>query len=114
MSNRKLLFLAPLLALGLSVSAGAAQRPEDMNWIDATLVSVDTAHRTITVRLDENEQIRSYPVADDAVIVRSEGELDRPIPLSQMHEGSEIRLEFRGLSGNDKIRKVTEHGELQR
>lgn len=106
---RKLLFLAPLVAMGIATSASAQAPGDETNWIDATLMDVDAANRTITVRFEENNETRSYPVAEDADIVRNDGKMDVNIPLSQMHEGSEIRLEFDGLPGEETLSKVTEH-----
>lgn len=99
-------------AIGLLVFAigAAAQSPArdtaDANWIEARLIDIDLSTRTITVQFDENNAIRSFKVAKDAEIVRTDGLMEIPVAMSEMHAGTELDLEFSGLEGETTLRKI--------
>lgn len=103
------IFTSTALALCLiGFSASAQIGPPDAERIEATVVDVDYADRTMTVRFDENQAVETYDVAKDAEFFTWDGVMERPQRFTDVAAGERIMLEFGGVEGHPTLSKVTE------
>lgn len=105
----RILLTTTLAALTcLLASTAPAQSPAgDERLFDAMVLDIDSSARTITVELEANDEVETYPVAKDAEFYMYDGILDRPVDFADLHVGQDVALEFDGVEGEPTLSKIT-------
>lgn len=101
-----LLAAMTLLALAIGSAHAAITRPSP-DGLDATVVDIDTRDRTLTVRLAENRELATFPVARDATFHAYNGIQDVPVAFSELTPGDGVALAFEDIRAEAVLNRAT-------
>ena len=79
--------------IGLSTMA-EAQMTGPNDYVEAKLVAKDMESRSITVRLEGSNAMRTFKVSENAELIKNLDNIRRPIRLEDLNVGNELQLEL--------------------